>query len=94
MSKAKGSRIERKARRLLEATGHEVVRAGASLGVWDLLAWQPNGHLRAIQVKGGQHPYAAPAEVEAMKLAALPAAATRELWRWTDYARAPEIEVL
>ena len=94
MSKAKGSRIERKCRRLLEATGHEVMRAGSSLGVWDLLAWTPGGHLRAIQVKGGAHPYAAPAEREAMQLAALPAGATRELWLWRDYARAPEVVVL
>jgi len=91
MSKAKGSRIERKCRRLLEASGHTCMKAGGSLGTFDLFAWMPDGPLRAIQVKGGAHPWCAPHEREQIASEALPAQATRELWLWKDYARNPEV---
>jgi len=93
-SRRKGYRFEARARRLLEATGHTVIRAGGSLGVFDLLAWVPGGTLRAVQVKGGQKPWVSEGEREAMALAPLPAGATRELWRWRDYQPRPEIELL
>ena len=93
-SRRKGYRFEVRARRLLEGTGHAVMRAGGSLGAFDVLAWTRDGPVRAIQVKGGAHPYAPPHEIEAMRLAPLPAGATRELWKWKDYARHPVIEVV
>ena len=91
MSKRKGTRIEHKARHLLEAAGYTVQRTAGSLGCFDLLAWLPDGPVRALQIKGGKAPYCAPAEREAITEAALPAGATREIWYWKDYARVPEV---
>lgn len=57
----KGYNTEREARRILEANGYYVVRAGGSKGVWDLLA-VPTSKLpsqifaRLIQVKLGRWP--------------------------------------
>jgi hypothetical protein len=36
-AKAKGARLERRSRDLLEATGYRVTRAAGSLGEWDLI---------------------------------------------------------
>jgi Holliday junction resolvase len=36
-AKAKGNRNEHRSKALLEAAGYAVTRAGASLGVWDLI---------------------------------------------------------
>lgn len=93
-AKAKGTRIERRVMKMLEATGHSVHRAPASLGCFDVFAWMPNGIMRAIQVKGGKHPYCCPAEREAMQLEPLPAGATRELWLVEDYCRTPVVKML
>ncbi|HEV8713304.1 MAG TPA: hypothetical protein VGX03_10800, partial [Candidatus Binatia bacterium] len=42
-AKAKGSRRERQARTILETAGYFVVKAGGSLGCWDLVALGPQG---------------------------------------------------
>jgi len=52
MRKAKGSRAERKAIRLLEADGYCCTKGGGSLGVFDIIAIGP-ADVRAIQVKAG-----------------------------------------
>ena len=52
MSKAKGSRAERRAIRILEAAGYTCTKAGGSLGVFDVIAIGPRD-IRAIQVKAG-----------------------------------------
>lgn len=90
-AKAKGTRAELRSKRLLESAGYHVVKAGASLGAFDLIALAPSG-VRCVQVKCNRPP--SPAEREAMTLVALPDGATREYWVWRDYARAPEITVL
>lgn len=94
MSKAKGTRIERKVIKLLERSGYEAHRTPASLGVWDVIAWLPNGPMRCIQVKGGKTPWCSPAERELMTEAPVPSGATRELWQWRDYERHPVITYL
>lgn len=92
MSKAKGSRAERKARRQLEADGYAVTRAGGSLGVFDLIAIGPT-HVRAIQVKSGTSRLtrAERAEIVAIEV---PSNVVKEYRRYRDYARAPVIERL
>lgn len=89
---AKGARAERRGRRVLEAEGYTVVRAGASLGVFDLVAIRRDG-LLLVQVKrnrGSGH-------AERERLAGfnnLPPNATRELWLFRDRQRNTQIEVL
>ena len=56
MSKAKGSRREREVRNFCYDTGAlAVLKAGASLGIFDLLALF-RGHAWAIQVKSNRWP--------------------------------------
>jgi len=77
---------------MLEAAGWTVVRAGGSLGPFDLVAFSRAG-LRLVQVKMNR----GPGQVERARLAAfdnLPHNATRELWLFRDRQRTPQIEVL
>jgi Holliday junction resolvase len=93
VSKAKGSRAELKAIRILEAAGYVCTKAGGSLGVFDVIALGPND-VRCVQVKAGKHPWLSPLEREAIAIMALPANVSKELWKFRDYAREPVIEVL
>ncbi len=90
-AKAKGSRRERQARKLLEATGHYMVKAGGSLGIFDLVALGPTG-ARLIQVKSNEKPRLAERE----RLAQFPRFpfASKELWVFYDRIREPVIELL
>ncbi len=91
-AKAKGARAERRARAMLEAAGWAVVRAGGSLGPFDLVAFSQAG-LRLIQVKCNRP--ARPAERAALaRFDNLPAGATREVWLFRDRKRESQIEVL
>lgn len=93
MSKAKGSRAERKCIRILEAAGYACTKAGGSLGLFDVIAIGPQG-IRAIQVKAGARPYCAPVEREAIALLQVPSNVSKEIWLLKDYSRQPVIEVL
>jgi Holliday junction resolvase len=93
MSKAKGTRAEHRTMRVLEAAGYACTRAAASLGLFDVIAVGP-GDVRLVQCKAGKHPWLSPAEREALVLFAVPPNVRKELWKWRDYAREPEIEVL
>ena len=63
--KAKGNRRERQARTILEAAGYHVVKAGGSLGIFDLVALGP-AEARLVQVKSNERPR--PAERERLEL--------------------------
>ena len=91
MSKAKGARTERKAKKILESAGYFVIKAGASLGEWDLVAIGKK-QCRLIQVKTNRRP--GRVEMEQMREFKSPNYATKELWVWKDYAREPIIEEL
>jgi Holliday junction resolvase len=53
-AKAKGARAERRCVKDLEAQGYWCTRAGGSLGVFDVIAYNPFiGVVRLIQVKSG-----------------------------------------
>lgn len=91
-AKAKGSRNERCARRMLESQDWTVIRAGASLGLFDLVAFSRAG-LRLVQVKTNRKP----GRAESERLAAfdnLPRSTTREVWLFRDRHHEPEIEVI
>jgi Holliday junction resolvase len=51
-TKAKGSRAERRAMKILEAAGYICTRAGVSLGLFDVIAIGPTD-VRLVQVKAG-----------------------------------------
>jgi Archaeal holliday junction resolvase (hjc) len=92
MSKAKGTRNEHKAMRILEAAGYHVTRAAGSLGMFDVVAINSQG-MRLIQVKTNRD--ASPVERETIALFnGLPANATKEVWIFRDYAREPLIKTI
>ena len=91
-TKAKGTRAEHRAMRILEAAGYIVTRAGASLGVFDLVAIGA-ADIRCIQVKSGGQ-YLSAIEREQITGLAVPANVSRECWRFPDRCRAPLIERL
>ena len=90
-AKAKGSKNERKSIRLLEAAGYSCMKAGASLGVFDVIGI---GSLTIVllQVKSNRWP--GEAEMEALKLFAAPPNAHKWVHRWDDYARSPKVRIL
>jgi Holliday junction resolvase len=90
--KAKGARAERRTRKVLEAAGYYTMRAGGSLGCFDIVAIGL-GDLRCIQVKAGSQ-YCSGVEREQLQLLQLPAWATKEIWRWPDRCKEPRIERL
>jgi Holliday junction resolvase len=90
-AKAKGSRRERQARTILEAAGYHVVKAGGSLGIFDLVALGPQG-ARLVQVKSNEKPR--PAERERLELFPRLPYCSKDLWVFYDRVREPAIEVL
>ncbi len=89
---AKGARAERRARKLLEAAGFTVIRAGASLGLFDLVAFN-RVLLLVVQVKVNRGP--SPAErARISSFENVPRCARKELWLYRDRKREPEVEVL
>lgn len=92
MSKAKGSRAERKAIRILETAGYCCTKAGGSLGVFDVIALGSKD-VRCIQVKCGTARLS-PLEREHIRGTDVPPNCSKEYWLFRDYARSPEIEVL
>jgi Holliday junction resolvase-like predicted endonuclease len=94
-AKRKGSRQERRARKILEAAGYLVTKAGGSLGLFDLIAENRQG-VRHVQVKSNRLP--SPVEREDMQAAKanLPTNSTIEIWIFYDGKenREPRIEYL
>ena len=90
-TKAKGTRLEHKTIKLLEAAGYLCIRSSASLGPFDVIAAARQG-FRCIQVKSNRWPGSV--EKEGLRAAAkeLPPNATVECWRWDDNAREPLIK--
>ena len=91
-TKAKGARHERRARALLESEGYTVVRVGASLGLYDLVAFGRKG-IVLVQVKRNRGPGAA----ERARLATfnnLPRATSKQVWIFRDRCTDPSIEVI
>ena len=79
-----GADSERRAKKKLEDAGYICVKAGASLGVYDLLAFNETG-IRGIQVKrdqtgGRTYPLAVERMREEMAALPMPPNMTGELW--------------
>jgi Holliday junction resolvase-like predicted endonuclease len=89
---AKGRRAEHKARMILVAEGFEVVRAAASKGPADLVAWNAT-ELVLVSVKSGTK-YASADERAALRAVPRPANSRVEIWRFPDRCLAPVIERL
>lgn len=91
-AKAKGTRAERRAIKMLERAGYVCTKAGGSLGLFDVVAIGPVD-VRCLQVKAGT---ARLSGVERAAIAAVPVPpnCTRELWIFRDRATAPTIERL
>ena len=89
-AKAKGTRAEHRAARILEAAGYYVIRAGGSLGVFDIVGIGP-GDLKCVSVKAGTK-YVSAVEREQLELLTLPTWASKEIWRFPDRCKAPLIE--
>ena len=91
-SKAKGTRAEHRCMQALEAAGYVCTRAGASLGLFDVIAVGPKD-VRLVQVKAGTK-YLSGIEREQIVALRVPANVSRECWRYPDRARTALIEVL
>ena len=76
--------------RILEAAGYVVTRAGASLGLFDVIA-VGSVDVRLIQVKAGSEVLSA-VEREQIVGLVVPANVSRECWRFPDRCRTPVIE--
>ena len=90
-AKAKGSRSEHKSRRLLEADGYSVCKAGASLGVWDLIGVRADSVV-LVQVKSNRWP--GRAEMATLSEFGCPPVCVKLVHRWDDYAKEPKVRVL
>ena len=90
-TKRKGSKNERKSIALLEAAGYSCMKAGASLGVFDIIAIGSQD-IVLCQVKSGRWPGSV--EMEAIQLFKAPTNARKLVHRWDDYARVPLVKEL
>jgi Holliday junction resolvase len=90
--KAKGARAERRTIQVLTAAGYWCIKAGGSLGPFDVVAIGA-GDMRFIQVKSGDQ-RCSELERERMTSVPMPSWASAEIWRWPDRAREPLIERL
>jgi Holliday junction resolvase len=77
---------------ILRADGFEVIRAAASKGVADLVAWNAET-IVFVSVKSGTR-YASAEERAALRALRRPANSRVEIWRFTDRCVVPAIEVL
>jgi hypothetical protein len=77
---------------ILEAAGYVCTRAGASLGLFDVIAVGPTD-VRLLQVKAGTK-YLSSVEREQILLLKVPVNVSRECWRFPNRCKAPLIEVL
>ena len=78
--------------RLLEAAGYLCTKAGASLGLFDVIGIGPND-IRCCQVKSGTK-YCSAIEREQLQLVPVPSNCSKEIWRYPDRCKAPLIERL
>jgi Holliday junction resolvase len=89
--KAKGSRCERKTIALLEAAGYVCMKAGASLGVFDVIGIGSQDFV-LVQTKSNRWP--GEVEMESLRLFRAPSNARKIVHRWRDYARIPDVREL
>ncbi len=86
--KAKGSKNERRSKKLLEKEGYLICKAGGSLGAFDLFCIGPSDVL-LVQVKSNKKPR--PAEMEEMRSIPTGPFVEKLVHVWKDYAREPRV---
>ena len=90
-TKAKGSRRERKVKKILENQGYICLKSAASLGIFDLVCF--NGiEIRFIQVKSNYYPPKEKRKIKEFDL--LPPNSKKEIWVFKNYHREPIIEII
>lgn len=87
-TKAKGSRNERRTIKLLEAAGYSCMKAGASLGVFDVIGISSQDVV-LCQVKSNEWPRSV--EMEAIELFKTPPNCRKLVHRWRDRQRLPDV---
>jgi Holliday junction resolvase len=87
-TKAKGSRNERRTIAVLEAAGYACMKAGASLGVFDVIGIAATD-IVCCQVKSNAWP--GTAELARLRAFVAPANVRKVVHRWRDGARAPDV---
>lgn len=87
-AKAKGSRNEHKSIEWLEAQGYRCTRAAASLGEWDIVAVGVTDVV-LVQTKSNRWPRSE--EMARLLSFHVPVGVRKEIHRWKDYARSPEV---
>ena len=87
-AKAKGARLERRSRDLLEAVGYRVTRAAGSLGEWDLIAVGRTDFV-LVQVRARDFP--GPLERAALAESVCPPNTRKLLHRWRRGRRQPDV---
>jgi Holliday junction resolvase len=87
-TKKKGSKNERRSMALFEAAGYTCLKAGASLGVFDIVGIGSKDFI-LCQVKSNRWPAAA--EMETLKLFTAPENARKLVHRWDDRKRVPQV---
>ncbi len=90
-AEAKGSRNERRSRRLLEAAGYRVTRAAASLGAWDLVAV---GSTDFVLLQSKSNAWPGTMEMETLRSFPCPPNCRRIVHRWVDRQRLPDVREL
>lgn len=90
-NKRKGARNEYKTRDRLELYGYRVMKAGGSLGVFDLIAFSPT-EIKFVQVKSNRNCSVTEREDMRNIRHELPPHSVIELWIWQDRARNPIIK--
>lgn len=76
---------------LLEAAGYVCTKAGASLGVWDIIGVGSNDFV-LLQVKTRDWPGST--EMETLKTFIAPSNAKKLVHRWRDRQRLPDVREL
>ena len=89
--KAKGSRQERKIKKILESQGYVCLKSGSSLGIFDLICFNRK-EIRFIQVKSN---FCSPKEKKRIKqFKDIPINGQKEIWVFKNYHREPIIEII
>ena len=89
--KAKGTKREHRSMALLEAAGYRCVRAGASLGVWDIVGIGTTDVV-LCQVKSRDWP--GTAEMETLTDFPCAPFCRKLIHRWKDHQRLPDVKEL
>lgn len=89
-AKRKGGRNERRAKKELEMHGYKAMKAGASLGAFDLIAISRH-LLLLVQCKSNKWP--SPAERKKIEQFDAPFGAIKMLWRYNDRKVKPSLRI-